>query len=575
MRFRLHRIDTRRWKAVPDEANNRILFEPEAIEPDLKEIQERTLDNAEESNRFSALFLWAKNEIEHKKHDHEYYPTWSKALEEAKALYKNIQPVDSSDVISNFVILRDGSGITTGAAVFIRDYWRKLSDKDKNWCAKRVIQAVKKHADTDSSFVASDVLDHDGAGAAASVLPVLLDISDNDDERLEIKRLIITALTHANENVRLQAANGIRGHLWQRDQEFAEKCIARAIKYARFKKEHEPEIRQIYFGTNEDREAARIQWQAKKDAFRDQFARGELGNELKQITFATHSSRYILSPCLMIPDGSKETKHIELFSQMLMLFFAVEQNREKYYQGQDNTLEIDPKITFGFIQRFATYLYSLHPSEFQDYINLLKTGCKIAPAFTSSVLLHVALTSEQQEKKEVYWKLWKKLSVTVQQIALKKSAEDSSNREQGESRKLIRGMLHADTPWQKLDYKNQEMTLGKELLLEFAEHAGTNQDVFEALASLIYHFPKIFFEEGIHILARHQGKDKGNRLISRSNTAFYLENAIQRFLQIDHPGPLPRKMHDSCFTLLNALVETASSRAYYLREHLIRSRKVL
>ena len=500
-------------------------------------------------------------------------------VDEAKALYKNIQPINSSDVISNFVMLRDGSGTTIAAAVFIRDYWRKLSDKDKNWCAKRIIQAVKKHADTDSSFAASGVLDHDGAGAAASVLPVLLDISDNDDEKLEIKRLIITALTPLNENVRLQAANGIREHLWQRDPEFAEKCIAGAIKYARFKKEHEPEIRQIYFGTNEDREAAKIQWQAKKDAFRDQFARGELGNELKQITFATHSSRYILSPCLMIPDGSKETEHIELFSQMLMLFFAVEQNREKYYQEQDNTLEIDPKITFGFIQRFATYLYSLHPSEFQNYIDLLKIGCETAPGFTYSVLLHVEAVSEpeRQGSKEIYWQLWGQLSETVQQIALKKADDNYSDSQQGESRKLIRGMLYANADWQKFDYEyeSQGIALGKDLLLEFTENAGTNQDVFEALASLIYHFPKIFFEDGIHILARHQDEEKSNRLISHSNTAFYLENAIQRFLQIDHPGPLPRKMHDSCFILLNALVETASSRAYYLREHLIRSRKIL
>jgi hypothetical protein len=254
---------------------------------------------------------------------------------------------------------------------------------------------------------------------------------------------------------------------------------------------------------------------------------------------------------------------------MLKLFFRVEQDRE-----QENRLQINPDITSGLIQRFANYLFPLHSSDFQDYIDLLKSGCEIAPYFTYSVL-HVAGVSERQERNEIYWQLWGQLSETVQQIALKESVEDSRDRKQGESKKIIRGMLHADTPWKKFnhDHESQRIALGKELLLEFAENAGTNQDVFEALASLIYHFPKIFFEKGIHILARHQDEAKGNHLISNSNTAFYLENAIQRFLQIDHPGPLPRKMHDSCFTLLNALVETASSRAYYLREHLIRSRK--
>jgi hypothetical protein len=134
-------------------------------------------------------------------------------------------------------------------------------------------------------------------------------------------------------------------------------------------------------------------------------------------------------------------------------------------------------------------------------------------------------------------------------------------------------MLKADAPWQKLDYERQDIAFGKELILEFAANAGKNVDVFEALASLIYHFPKVFFEPGVHILAKHQVEAGGTRLLSGMNTSFYLEGAIQRFLRVDETGPLARDMHRSCFTLLDAIVETASSRAYYLREQLIHSRR--
>jgi hypothetical protein len=568
MRFLLHRIDTRKLKAVPDEANNRIIFEPEELEADLQERQQRIQEDMEDINRFSALFLWATGIIEREPEKYRYYQSWRQALEESKALHKIIE----RDT------LHGGASIVKAAAVFIRDYCNQLNQEDMLWCAALISQAVRKDADEKYYSAASAYNDKDSAATAASVLPVLLDIADNDEKRLDIKRLIAIALTHANEKVRLQAAHGIREHLWQRDPEFAKKCIAGTIRCARFEKEHEIETRLVSiryqhgsrWGINEDEEKANnTQWQMQKDAFRDQFARGELGDELEQISFATHSSWCILPPCVMIPNGSRELKHVELFSQMLKLFFRIEQDRE-----QENRLQINPDITSGLIQRFANYLFPLHSSDFQDYIDLLKSGCEIAPYFTYSVL-HVAGVSERQERNEIYWQLWGQLSETVQQIALKESVEDSRDRKQGESKKIIRGMLHADTPWKKFnhDHESQRIALGKELLLEFAENAGTNQDVFEALAALIYHFPKIFFEKGIHILARHQDEAKGNHLISNSNTAFYLENAIQRFLQIDHPGPLPRKMHDSCFTLLNALVETASSRAYYLREHLIRSRK--
>ena len=97
-------------------------------------------------------------------------------------------------------------------------------------------------------------------------------------------------------------------------------------------------------------------------------------------------------------------------------------------------------------------------------------------------------------------------------------------------------MLFADIPWQKIDYERQDIALGKDLILEFAKSAGKNVDVFEVLSSLIYHFPMIFFEPGMCVLAKHQGEVGGTKLLSGVNTAFYLEGSIQRFLQVDETG---------------------------------------
>ncbi|HID4038410.1 TPA: hypothetical protein ACXIYM_005309, partial [Klebsiella pneumoniae] len=107
----------------------------------------------------------------------------------------------------------------------------------------------------------------------------------------------------------------------------------------------------------------------------------------------------------------------------------------------------------------------------------------------------------------------------------------------------------------------------------FAKISGNNSHVFMALSSLIYHFHHIFFDEGIHILA--EKLIMNSKLIDKQiNTAFYLEMAIGRYLQIENRGILSRKMYNSCMTLLSGIVETGSARAYYLRENLIRSRRV-
>jgi hypothetical protein len=278
---------------------------------------------------------------------------------------------------------------------------------------------------------------------------------------------------------------------------------------------------------------------------------------------------------LMIPNASKESRHIKLWSKMLSLLFEAEQQEDRQDSKKDDRVEIDVDISLNFTNRFAEYLFQLHDSNFEDYIEQLRMGCEIAPDFINHFILCIAAEAEKRNKNEVYWQLWKELSPKVQEIAIAVAKNNSEYRQRDKRQKLIRSMLHADTPWQKLDYENQDIGLGKDLILEFITNTGKNPDVFESLASLIHHFPSIFFESGVRILSKHQREEGGIRLLSGVNTSFYLERAIQHFLLIDQTGSLTKTMHESCFVLLDAIVETASSRAYYLREHLIRSRRIV
>jgi len=572
MRFLLHRIDSRGWKPVEDQENNRIIFEPEGLEPDLKDIQQQTQEMMLIQNRFSALYVWSKKTFENEPLETEYYATWHEAFAETKELFEELK----AGTVSNLAAMYFGS-IVTAAAVFVRDYSSELNKEDVLWCAQLIIQAVTANADSDNSTAIVDATDHDGTAAAASILPILLDFVSEEQEKFIVKKLIAIALTHVNENVRHKAAEGIRNHLWQRDSEFAQKCIIGALEYARFEQDQDNRFvkRRVYSLEGADKEAEITKLQERKDEFRERFANSEISGEPEKITLQAYSHWYLLSPCLMIPDGSRESSHTQLLSNMLSLFFESEQQEHTNSSERDKNLEIHYKIRLDFTEHFAKHVFCLQHLNFQPYIEYLITGCDVAPEFIDYLALQVAVIAERANKKEVYWQLWKDLSQKMQELAIRLADSESTSRQQDSRRKLIRSMLHADSPWQKADYENQDIVLGKELLLEFATNAGKNPDVFEALASLMYHFRSIFFEPGIHILSRHQREQGGTRLFSGVNTAFYLERAIQYFLQIDQTKPLPRKLHESCLVILNAIVETASSRAYYLREHLIRSRKIL
>jgi hypothetical protein len=578
-RFRFHRIDSRGWKAIEDRKNNRILFEPQGLEPDLEKIQQESQEAMALRDRFSRMYLWAGKIFDGETPDREYYASWKDALEEAKKLSEALKGGALGDLSRMFVV-----GLVKAAAVCLRDHSHEMAGEDAAWCAATVIGVVQSTADSNDTFAASDKTDFDGAAAAASVLPILLDLTESEDDKLFIRELIATALTHVNTNARAGAAHGIRQHLWQRDAQFAQECIFGAIEYARLQVENSQRSRRTDFvpldeeddGDEERADAEVSDWLGE---FRKRLANGGIplsATDIERLGFQTHSPWYMLTPCLMIPDGSTDSIHVALFSRMLSLFFAIEESTRNHRNDRiENDIWINSEPRLNFTKRFAEYLVSLGPSGFKLFADRLLEGCETAPEFIDYLQLSIAVVTENNKNKDLYWAFWKALSKKVEHIAIATANQDSRYQQEKNSRKLIRGMLLADAPWQKLDYERQDIALGKDLILEFVENAGKNIDAFEALSSLMYHFPRIFFQSGVHILAKHQAETGGTRLLSGVNTAFYLEGSIQRFLQIDETGPLTREMHQSCFSLLDALVETASSRAYHLREQLIHSRRIL
>jgi len=166
------------------------------------------------------------------------------------------------------------------------------------------------------------------------------------------------------------------------------------------------------------------------------------------------------------------------------------------------------------------------------------------------------------------------LAPKVQEVAIE-IAEYNHQLGTKDWRKLIRTMLYADTPWQKVDYQKRDIRYGEASIIEFTKKAGINPDVFEAMASLMYHFPDLFFTKGFLVLAGFHPDSIKTNLTYKRNSVFYLEKSIHRYLMVDHTGPLNRAEHRACLVLLNGLVEMASSEAYYLRENLIHSRRIM
>ncbi|MEZ5673233.1 MAG: hypothetical protein R3E08_12990 [Thiotrichaceae bacterium] len=485
VRFLLHRIDSREWNPVVDEQNNRILFEPKDLEPDLVEIQQRSQKDLQGLNRFAKLCLWTKYISSGKPSEDKYYSTWNEALTDAKELFEEIKIRTIESEISIYY-----EYIVTAATGFIQSHSHELTTEDISWCCEVIVDTII--SDMGSEYGS----DHRGVAAAASALPMLLDFTDADNERQGVKAIIAIALMHVNQDVRNKAAEGIRLHLWQRDEQFAQNCIAGTIAYARFKRDtHEETQYPAFWEKEKEEKLLKLQeaQQAKKENFCEQLALGKfVTSDSDTITFQTHQPNYLLAPCLMIPHNSTKSEHIALFSQMLKLFFSLEQQKNTTHSEREQSLQINPEITLKFTRHFASCLFHSSSSSFQYYIEQLRIGCKVAPNFMHYLLLCIAVESEKENTIAIYWRLCRALSQAVQQVALKEvNPRDHDSRQQHDE--LIRGILKADLNYRNIDLENQDynyISHGKEFILEFVENTGEIQSYLEHLQTSFIIFPQ-------------------------------------------------------------------------------------
>lgn len=571
-RFRFSRIDTRNGKIVVDKEKKVVTFETQALEPDLQKKQQETQEQVALYDRFCKLYLWSRQSFNRGALDKEYYPSWKEAFADAKELLE----VFKANNIADLSVIYYG-GIVKAAAVFLRDYLNEMNKDELDWSIELTTAALEENSDIDNKerWIV-DTTDRQGKTAASSIMPIWLGFAEDEEGEIMAKEIIVFGITHTNANVRLGIASGIREHLWLIAPEFAEKCFLAAIDYAHLQLELSNQRRQIsqsdIWLENYEEIGDPIQ-QARSD-FCQRFLNNYTSTtNIGNFDFTSHYSWFLSLPCLMVPNGSIQPNHIAFFSRMLTLLVNQEQQENLVTSQRRLDVDIDPGLSSVFIRRFGEHLFHLLQLENVNlFVEQLQVSCDLAPRLVHSLLLRIKTLGGEHEKRNLYWKLWGQLSGKVQTIAIGMGCDPES---QNDKLVLIRGMLRYihDTPGDIPDYEIEDIALGEKLIVEFVTNAGKNPDVFQAMASLMYRFPKIFFNSAIHILAKHQMEVGTTELFSRVNTTFYLEGAIERFLQEYETGALSAEMHQSCFILLDAMVETASSTAYYLREQLIRSRR--
>ena len=135
--------------------------------------------------------------------------------------------------------------------------------------------------------------------------------------------------------------------------------------------------------------------------------------------------------------------------------------------------------------------------------------------------------------------------------------------------------IYLNTPWQPIDFENPPIEGGIQYICEFTKKSNNNVMVFEGISSLMYYFPKLILEKGLKTFEVLSEDDIKKNLEKSKNSIFYLENILHSYVINLENNTIPRNLYNICEKILNSLVESASSKAYYTREYLIKSKKII
>lgn len=563
LRYMVHRVDTRTWEEVEDKENNRVFFQSSSELPeDLKQDQQELKEKHAMDKIITSLNLWSRKLFDEQLLEEKYFSSYQDALIATKELAYALQKGE----IHNFADMAVGT-IATVAAVCVRDVLLKLSHEDKNWCLEIILKSIFRDADNMNGEAAHDKTDYYRSGACAFVLPKLFDLELDSGKREYLKFALATALTHENLNVSACAAKGVREFLWSRDAELASRCIAGIVEYARIRKE-DSNVLSFHYLQGAELQSGLEKWSDLLKNFRNDLIGGGFKLSVNDISLEIHSSWLIHLPMLMVPYCTKDEIQIQLVNRLSSFVFDTEYQDHRSSDDEKINYEIKKQIQ-DCLSEHAVYSRN---NNFMPFKNLLVLGCIKAPSFIHSLTLSYNVAVEKEGDYDAIWELWCLLAPEAHKIALN-DVNDRYIGLQNDLNNLLRGMMYADCPWQGYENEEKYMKLGAKYLLGFASQSAHNSHVFEALSSLIYNFYNVFFDKGILILAEHYSANR--HIIGKQvNTAFYIEMVIGRFLQIENRGTISRKMYDTCLLLLTGIVETGSARSYYLREELIRSRKI-
>lgn len=557
-RFRFNRMDTRGYTYEYDEQQNGYICTSRDVDDaTLLEIEKESTEKRDRMNRFMGIKIWAEAAIKGNiKFD--VYKTPRDVFDEIKNLL-----IISETLSNDEKFLASKGDFIKAIVVLYRDYLNEFTNDEANWCRDFVIESFEEYDANLRNVISNNKLDTYGMLPAAEIIPLFAYTLSKE----RLFELLVKGLTCCDINVRYAAAKGVKKFLWNINKELADECI-KLVMYFSAKEEKEKElIWKNYYSSNRRDEYNYYKWlikERKKIIFKRIYLSSKIENEEVSLAGAT------LRMLMLCPELHE--KYRDAIIESIIKISEAEKKMNDHRNDDRGKIDRYYNVIEYNTSAIGKYLAELDLESLKYLCTALEQACEDGPNFTQLLLTQYDYLVEQSGSKNKYWLLWGLLSEKMKGIA--EQLCNGENYLYDERSKLLGRYMYMDTPWQPIDVKNQSIKDGVDLICGFAKETAENPIVFEGVTSLMYYFPELIMEKGILAITSTTDEKILKNLRRSRNSIFYLENALHTYVMNIEGTTIEARLYCSCERLLNALVEMASANAYYVREYLIKSKKI-
>jgi hypothetical protein len=547
-RLRLHRMDLRNFAPTEQLPDGRILIQPGPPDDDVAEFIKESAPAMEANTAAISLQAWGLGAFDHNETSDP--SRWHEMLTKAQCTPPEAQ--------EEFTLATQDSGRAYVAAVCVRDHWTELTSDEKRWCTDFLLAKIAEENETTDYLMRMQRFAMAGSRAAAQVLPLLL---DNTDEQERVRNAIASALTHAIEEVQQFAAVAVGMYLWERDAVLASACVAGLLDLAQLERRcygtwsQQPyETRGKFYDTVSRRiEEVRARIVSGKPL--------EVRVHYRMSLADSFSAR--LMPSILNTVARQYHRQLaqNLFRQVAETIVHGEQRRRRYRERRNYEAESTVKT------QFADYIVQCDPAVAVRLWEPFANAVRKDPDVVAKVFQRLIGAEDRARKGAAFWAIWQETKERLLQVP---DLHRLLTHEHSDFADLGSTLLLDLVRW-KQDAKDWDPLHGHQTqLLELFGTIGTAPQICYSFLRLLDSVGSSLLPDALTLLDDRLQHGDRQAMIGTRDALFTLTCILTPLVfgqtSILRKSPVLR---DAALRVLDAMVASGSSAGYRMREFLI------